>query len=177
VLYTKKYWRRRKEHLYKTETVNSSCQPWMEFFIALIFVLENYCLVEFAKGMPFLMLLNIQWVMLVIEKDYLLTLFGKLTHYLCYRKEWGCLSIRSILPWSHDDESGIRSGCSLQWIALSNNVNRTNWSFSHGLLRLYCALESLWEGVEHLVSWASFLESEAGPLNLLLRKHPSSLLL
>jgi len=32
----------------------------MEFFIALIFVLENYCLVEFAKGMPFLMLLNIQ---------------------------------------------------------------------------------------------------------------------
>lgn len=65
----------------------------------------------------------------------------------------------------------------LQWIALSNNVNRTNRSLSHGLLKLSCALQSLWEPVKHLVPWAFSLQSAAGPQLLQLMKHPSSLLL
>lgn len=60
VLYTRDTGGEEKNIYIKWKLLTQAVNLEWNSLLPLIFVLENYCLVEFAKRMPFLMLLNIQ---------------------------------------------------------------------------------------------------------------------
>lgn len=88
--------------------LNSNCQPWMKFFIfPNIYVRKMPTWT--CKMKACLRLLKIGWIMLVNWEGLSTYPVWKIDSF-AYVTEggWKCLNIRIILPWSHDDESGIR---------------------------------------------------------------------